>query len=247
MRAPVHLSELRTRTEAREFLRRAFDEQLLASITTRTDPNVETPGDTNARNAFRVLLHPEDQRTFFCSIVRDSRYWPRIKTLIGNPPYSFLLPEDMDLLRAGGICRNRSNLASTTSSVSQSCDFGQTGHFHDAHGRTYRVVANPSSKEQLPWRGLVADSHLVLDVRLKTHSRKSRLEILRGQVASAMAGLAFPRPGDELRLQLADALHDVSSDRNYTSHSPVRIKVVKAVQKSSMSPIARLLVNVLSV
>lgn len=62
-----------------------------------------------------------------------------------------------------------------------------------------------------------------------------------------MAGLAFPRPGDELRLQLADALHDVSSDQNYTSHSPVRIKVVKAVQKSSMSPIARLLVNVLSV
>ena len=247
MRAPTRLSELHTRAEALAFLKAAFKEQLDASITQKTDPNTETPGDTRVRQAFRLLLHPTDQRAFFQSIVRDVRYWPRIKTLVGNPPYTFLLPQDEGLLRAGGICRNRAHLAHADSSVSKASDFG-SGHFYDAHERAYRVIANPSAgSAQLPWRGLVAHTKVLMDVRLKHMSRKAKDNVLRGESASDKAVLMFPRPGDELRLQLVAALQGGASDQDAESDTSLRIRVEQGQQKAKLSPIARLVVTVLSV
>lgn len=244
MRAPARVADVQTRAEAVEFLKRAFAEQLEQSIVRNTPPNTETPGDTRVRQAFRLLLHSSEQRNFFRSIVRDARYWPRLKTLIGNPPYTFLLPQDDGLLRAGGICRNRSHLAPMDSNVSKLADFG-TGHFEDAFGRLYRVIANPSASAQLPWKALVPQTKIVLDVRLKNLSRSSKDAILRGRDTAELMSLAFPRPGDELRLQLVPLLQGTASDAHVESDSSVRIRVDQGHQKARHSPIARLVVTLL--
>jgi len=245
MRVPARLSELHTRAEALTFLRHEFKEQLDASIAQKTDPNAETPGDTHVRQAFRLLLRPSDQRAFFQSLVRDTRYWPRIKTLVGNPPYTFLLPQDEGLLRAGGICRNRAHLTHADSSVSKASDFG-SGHFYDAHERSYRVIANPSAgSAQLPWRGLVPHTKVMMDVRLKHMSRKAKDHILRGESTADKASLVFPRPGDELRLHLAVALQGGASDADVQGDTSVRIRVEHGQQKARLSPIARLVVRIL--
>ena len=135
MRAPVRrLADLQTREEALSYLQDAFRRQLEASIDANAEPNTHIAGDYNARQAFNVLLSPAEQRAFFQQIIADRRYWPRIKSLIGNPPFSFLLPEDEMLLRAGGICRNRTNLTTRESSISKVPDF-TGGHFYDSADR----------------------------------------------------------------------------------------------------------------
>ena len=244
MRAPTRVADVQTRAEALEFLKRAFAEQLQVSIVRKADPNTEVEGDARVRQAFRLLLRPSDQRAFFQSLVRDSRYWPRLRTLIGSPPYSFLLPQDEGLLRAGGICRNRAHLAPVDSNVSKLADFG-TGHFEDAFGRAYRVIANAASSAQLPWKALVPHTKIVLDVRLKHHTRKSKDAILRRRDTAELYSLAFPRPGDELRLQLVPLLQGTASDEHATNDSSVRIRVDQGHQKARLSPIARLVVTVL--
>ena len=150
MRAPQRISDLQTRAEAQLYLKQIFSDQLVAAQEQNAEPNSEILGDRHARQAFRLLLYPSEQRTFFQATIRDVRFWPRVKALFGNPPYTFLLPIDDGLLRAGGICRNRANLAAIDSSVSKATDFG-LGHFVDEYERVYRVIANSASRTELPW------------------------------------------------------------------------------------------------
>ena len=251
MRAPRRLSELQTRADAVQYLKRVFADQLSASIESKAAPNTEISGDRHARQAFRLALYPSEQRAFFQGVVRDVRYWPRIKSLFGNPPYTFLLPQDEGLLRAGGICRNRANLAAIDSSVSKAADFG-LGHFHDNFERVYRVIATPNTKAELPWKALVTHTKLVMDVRLKNFTHQSKQEILRGPVATDKAALMFPRPGEEVRLYLSSILQDESGGSSDDAASAglqtysARVKVESGVQKAKLSPIARLVVTVLS-
>ena len=249
MRAPRRLSDLQTRSEALQFLKRTFSEQLNASLEQKAEPNSEISGDRQARQAFRLLLYPSEQRAFFQGVIRDVRFWPRVKALFGNPPYTFLLPQDDGLLRAGGICRNRANLAAIDSSVSKATDFGM-GHFYDDHERVYRVIANKASRTELPWRGLVAHTKVVVDVRLKHMTHKAKMEILSGPVAAAKAALMFPRPGDEFRLHLSPVLQGYADSSESGAAADLatgmRVKVEGGQQKAKLSPIARLVVTVLS-
>ena len=59
--------------------------------------NVATAGDANARTAFLVLLLPSQQRAHFLRLIKKPRALPRIRSLVGRPPFSFLLPEDEGL------------------------------------------------------------------------------------------------------------------------------------------------------
>ncbi len=258
MRAPTRLSDLHTRTEAVQFLKQACLDQLQESIAQKAPPNEEITGDLRVRQAFRLVLSPSEQRAFFHAIVRDQRYWPRIKSLFGNPPFSFLLPEDEGLLRAGGICRNRAHLAASDSSVSKVADFG-VGHFHDHFERLYRVVANPSSKTAVPWRGITEQTKIIMDVRLKTYTHKAKLDILRGEARTAQVALMFPRPGEKIRLHLSPVLEEAPRQSSSDSidggggsagatgdGTSFLVQVVSGFQKARQSPVARLVVLVLS-
>ncbi len=240
MRAPVRLANLQTRSEALSYLRLVFERQLEASIDTNAEPNKGITGDHGARQAFNALLSPDEQRAFFQQIIADRRYWPRIKSLIGNPPFSFLRPEDEGLLRAGGICRNRAHLSAQDSNISKAADFGD-GHFTDDAERTYRVINHDPKDVSLPWQNLSANKQLVVDVRLKRFAQKTKEAIFRGTHAAIenQAALMFPRPGDTVELQLSKHLEG-SSDNH-----AVTVRVESGRQKVRLSPIARLLVTVL--
>ena len=239
MRKPVvRLSDLQTRAEAFTFLRAAFDKQLEAAIDRNAEPNSVIAGDYNARQAFNALLSPGEQRTFFIQLVSDRRYWPRIKSLIGNPPFSFLMPEDEGLLRAGGICRNRTHLTTITN-ISKAPDFG-LGHFHDGAERTYRVINHDYADTSLPWQNIGVQKQLVMDVRLKRYSHKTKVAIFRGtdtSVAAQQASLMFPRPGEKVTLYLSKHLET-------TGPYSITVHVDSGRQKAKFSPIARLIVTV---
>ena len=89
------------------------------------------------RDAFWALLPPEEQRRFFLRIAGSRRVWPRLKTLIGNPPYSFLRPEDEGVLRASGICRGRARMAHTDPTATGYSEFGK-GHYVDNEIHSHR-------------------------------------------------------------------------------------------------------------
>ena len=235
--APVRLADLQTRAEAFNFLRTVFDKQLEAAIDRNAEPNSVIAGDYNARQAFNVLLSPTEQRTFFRQLVADRRFWPRIRSLIGMPPFSFLLPEDEGLLRAGGICRNRQHLTTITD-ISKAPDFGE-GHFHDDAERTYRVINHDHSDSSLPWQNIGLQKQLVMDVRLKRYSHKTKVAIFRGTetTLATQASLMFPRPGEKVTLYL-------SSNLETAGPYSITVHVDSGRQKAKFSPIARLLVTV---
>ncbi len=241
MRKPVRLADLQTRQEAVSYLRTAFERQLEASIDANTEPNKDVAGDYVARQAFNVLLSPVEQHAFFQQIIADRRYWPRIKSLIGNPPFSFLLPEDEGLLRAGGICKNRANLHTTVSNISKAPDFGD-GHFRDDAERTYRVINHDLKDVSLPWQNIGVQKQLLVDVRLKMYSQKTKVEIFRGTDDSKgnKASLMFPRPGD-------DVVWHLSKDLESAGPYAITVRVISGKQKVRFSPIARLVVTVLKV
>jgi hypothetical protein len=238
MRAPTRLADLQTRAEALNYLRLTFERQLEASIDANTEPNQGIAGDTNARKAFNVLLSPTEQRAFFQQIIADRRYWPRIRSLIGVPPFSFLRPEDEGLLRAGGICRNRAHLSAQDSSISKASDFGD-GHFEDDAGRTYRVINHDPKDPSLPWQNLAGQKSLVVDVCLRRYSQKTKLAIFRGVDAPAgsQAVLMFPRPGEVVVLHLHK---DLQTAGPYS----VFARVGAGFQRARLSRIARLVLKV---
>tara|TARA_Y100000389_G_C17387986_1_gene478196 strand:+ start:500 stop:1228 length:729 start_codon:yes stop_codon:yes gene_type:complete len=240
MRKPVvRLADLQTRAEAFSFLRTAFDKQLEAAIDRNADPNSVIAGDYNARQAFNALLSPGEQRSFFRQIVSDSRYWPRIRALIGSPPFTFLLPEDEGLLRAGGICRNRTNLSAKESSISKVHDF-TGGHFYDDAERIYRVINHDHADSSLPWQNIGVQKQLIVDVRLKMYSQKTKVAIFRGTdtTGAQQASLMFPRPSESVKLYLVKHLET-------TGPYSITVKIDSGKQKARFSPIARLLVTVL--
>jgi hypothetical protein len=240
MRKPVvRLADLQTRAEAFNFLRTAFDKQLEAAIDRNADPNSVIAGDYNARQAFNALLSPGEQRSFFRQIVSDSRYWPRIRALIGSPPFTFLLPEDEGLLRAGGICRNRTNLSAKESSISKVHDF-TGGHFYDDAERIYRVINHDHTDSSLPWQNIGVQKQLIVDVRLKMYSQKTKVAIFRGTdtTGAQQASLMFPRPSESVKLHLVKHLETAGP---YS----ITVKIDSGKQKARFSPIARLLVTVL--
>ena len=241
MRAPVRLADLQTRAEALSYLRSTFERQLEASIDANAEPNKVIAGDYGARQAFNALLSPTEQRAFFQQIIADRRYWPRIKTLIGNPPFSFLLPEDESLLRAGGICKNRAHLSAQTSNISKAPDFGD-GHFHDDAERTYRVINHDLKDMSLPWQNISIRQQLLVDVRLKMYSQKTKVEIFRGtgDAKGNKASLMFPRPGEEVVWHLSKELESAGP-------YAITVRVDSGKQKVRFSPIARLVVTVIKV
>ena len=157
---------LQSSADAREYLMESFRAQLEQSEEQKAPPNTSIEGDASATAAFAVLLLQEQQRAFFLQLVRDRRFWPRLRSLVGAPPYGFLLPEDEGLLNASGIAKHRSHLAPTASTMSNLGDFG-CGHFRDEAQRLYRVVAKRGASDaDLPGEGCSAQ-RVVVDVRLR--------------------------------------------------------------------------------
>lgn len=141
-------------------------------------------------------------------------------------------------MRAGGICRNRTNLSARESSISKVHDF-MGGHFRDDSERIYRVINHDHADSSLPWQNIGVQKQLIVDVRLKMYSQKTKVAIFRGTdtTSAQKASLMFPRPSESVKLYLVEHLQT-------TGPYSITVKVDSGKQKAKFSPIARLLVTV---
>lgn len=236
---PSSFEDVKTIKDAIDFLNDLFVTQVEEAALERAEPNVAIRGDGTAKTAFYTLLPPSEQRVFFLKLIGDKRFWPRLRSLVGSPPYSFLRPEDEGVLRAAGITRNRAHMAHAEVAASNYGDFGK-GHFEDGAGRLYRIISKERPSSDLPYNGLVGGSRVVADVRIQKRTATTKLSILRGEQGSlAIASLAFPRIGDTFNIRKVQTLRHSLEDEE-----PVRVRIEAGRQKAPNSPVARLVLKV---
>ena len=226
-----------------DFLNDAFAAQRERAAAEQAPPNEAIAGDSRVRDAFWALLPPDEQRKFFLRIIGDRHFWPRLRSLVGSPPYSFLRPEDEGVLRAAGICRGRAKMAHVEPTATGYSEFGK-GHYEDAVGRLYRMITKEQpNANDLPWIGLATGVRVVADVRVKKQSTAIKSAIAKGQRgAIAQAALVFPRVGDTLTLRLVPALRASGGDG--AGDDTLRARVDLGRQKAPASPVARLVLSV---
>ena len=197
---------LQSSADAREYLMESFRAQLEQSEEQKAPPNTSIEGDASAKAAFAVLLLQEQQRAFFLQLVRDRRFWPRLRSLVGAPPYGFLLPEDEGLLNASGIASTARTSRPPRPPCPTWATLGAATFATRRSGSTAWWPSAASSDADLPWRGLRPGQRVVVDVRLRP-TRGIRLALAGGGAAAVKREeLVFPRPGDVVHLEVVPQL-----------------------------------------
>ena len=168
-----------------------------ASAGTRLNEAID--GDAAARKLFWGLLYPHQQRDLFLELYRDRRFWPRIKPLVGSPPFSFLRPEEAQMLNAGAIRSDRRNMAhDDANSTSSASEIGE-GHFVDGSGRKIRIVdRSDRTSGVLPFARLGKGVRLVLDLKIPRMANATRLAIAKKRT-SGMDKISFPKVNEVVR------------------------------------------------
>lgn len=218
-----------TAREASAHLREQIHEQVEISRIENAEPNVAIPGDKRVKDEFWTLLEPQEQRALFLHIAGNRHVWPRLRSLVGSPPYSFLRASDEGVLRAGGIRKGRVNMAREST---LSTEFRP--HFDDGTGRKFRVVDREGGhKGMLPFKGLVPGTKVVVDVRIRASNGAKRVQDLRGDNGElAQAASKFPSANDALSLKPVGQIRHI--------HNDYLECVVLRVLKTTATAVARL-------
>ena len=225
-----------TQNDAIDVVESLFDRQLARAQVENPPINTSIGGDAEAMNAFRLLLDLDVQRTVFLQRARDRAFWPRIRSLVGSPPFAFLFPEDDSVLNAAGITVGRVHMApSERGSILSTADIGE-GQFSDTFDRRYRVVAvdgRAGAVTAVGFRALQRGVRCVLDLRLPRMKQKERVSIYKRLKAETAGLIRFPVAGEEVRLTLNEKLTGSGNTERVT----IAVKGVR--QRSSGSPAAR--------
>lgn len=191
---------LRTTGDAYQVCKALFDEQLDRAMESKPLPNQSITGDSSARTAFLLLLNDSQQRRLFLEFASRPVTWPRIKPLIGSPPFHFLMPQDAGVLNAAGFSRGRINMTyDSAGSVANHHQFGP-GQMVDQHTREYRVSSRSIGEaDPLPGAGYFheATKDIVLQVKVKRHGIQKKRELFHSEFKKQ---LFFPQPGEEITL-----------------------------------------------
>jgi hypothetical protein len=243
------LSRVRTIGDAMDAVKELFELQIGRADTENAAPNEGVQGDAAARDAFLTLLPTFDQRILFLQMIRSTRFWPRIRTLVGSPPFSFLHEQDDAVLRPAGITRKRSHMATLDGDISSYASFG-SAQFLDGTTRDFKIVGRSvtdrgmasglsasSRREQiLPYIGLSSGDSVVMEVRLKKRSLQKKIEIAQGRGDVERSAVLFPRAGSTINLTPAKRLRTVIGDIN--------LRVGSVQPRASDSNVARLICRV---
>lgn len=211
-----------TLREASASLREQINEQVEISRLEKAEPNVAIRGDSRVKAEFWTLLDPQEQRSLFLSIAGNRHVWPRLRSLVGSPPYSFLRASDEGVLRAGGITKGRVHMAHASSVATGYAEFRP--HFLDGVGRQFRIVDREGGhRGLLPFKGLSAGTKVVVDVRIK------RIVDFRGDVGEIRkAASIFPSSNDALTLVPVSQIRHVHDE--HLSCVVVRILKTRVVR-----------------
>lgn len=182
--------------DALEHIATLIDRQLSAAVRERPQPNAPLSGDKEVHDAFWMLLTLGAQRAVFLYRAKNRHFWPRIRSLIGAPPFGFLQPEDEGVLNAAGIHAGRTHMVAQASTLS-SAEIGG-GHFADDVRRVYKVVADDQiESNDIPVRRAIAARRVVFDTRVANVPTSERSAIAKGATRRA---IFFPRVGEVLNL-----------------------------------------------
>lgn len=202
--------------------------------------NQPVDGDAAARKLFWTLLYPHQQRTIFLEFHRDRRFWPRIKPLVGSPPFSFLRPGETQLLNAGAIRAHRTNMAHDEHNATSSASEIGDGHFVDASGRKIRIVERGDRAEGVaPYERLTPGIKLVCDMKIPRMANSSRLAIAKTRPSKqsvAMGKLCFPKLNGIVRFTPTSA---VEAEAHQSGPYGIDLQIKGIVQRGSQSPVCR--------
>lgn len=196
---------LQTQAEAIELVESLFHRQIQRAADENATPNSKIQGDAEAKQAFFLLLSPEVQRGVLLGMIRNRRFWPRVRALVGSPPFAFLRPNDNSVLNAAGIARGRVNMT-TENTIKPSSQIGD-GQLFDSANRRFSIVSDDNKNSTAtPTLRLRTASRAVLDCRLPKKKTTTKIKIVKSQEQAQIETLLFPRPGQSLRLQPHPAL-----------------------------------------
>jgi hypothetical protein len=239
------LRVMRTASDAYEACIAAFRAQVDKAAEQSAPANVAIPGDSGARNIFLLLLTDSQQRDLFLEFASTQANWPRIKSLVGAPPYSFLNPSDASVLNASGFARGRINMTyDKVGSIANQHQFGP-GQMEDGHTRQYRI----SSRDRNPYAPVpgidyFSDSlsgDLVLLVRVKRHTKVKMQEMVRSTIRRKE--LMFPQVGEVLTLTESARLLSLRGIRPAAAARTARVKVKALWPRSQGATTAAVLVG----
>jgi len=230
-----------TTQAAIDLVQELISRQLTLASSEKPQPNQSMKGDVDAREAFWLLLDGDTGRRVFLGRCAATDFWPRIRTLIGSPPFSFLRPEDDTVLQAAGITASRVHMAPadafTTSSANE---IGWGGHFSDFGGRDYRLVTDGirHDPEIAPlFVRATTGKRVVLDTKLPRIKTREKIGIIKASknTPTLISSLVFPRRGEKIKLSMNKKLGQMETT--------IEIKSIQ--QRSKNSPVARIVALVL--
>jgi hypothetical protein len=216
---------LRTAGDAFLVCKALFEEQVERAGAERPHPNQPITGDSSARSAFLLLLTDSQQRELFIEFSSKPSAWPRIKPLVGAPPYHFLMPQDAGVLNAGGFARNRINM--TYDHVGKIANLNQfgPGQLVDEHTREYRVAPRTlQESDPLPGADYFnrATKDLVLQVKVKRQGIAKKRELFHSEFKKQ---LLFPQPGEAITLSETQRMLTATGLR-VPSRTTLRVKAL---------------------
>jgi len=203
--------------------------QLSRAAAERVGPNQPLSGDRDLRRAFWLLLGPQTQRTIFLRMCKRRDFWPRIRSCVGSPPFSFLMPMDNHVLNPGGITAGRTNMASENR-ISNSIEIGK-GQFVDLQKRHYKWITDDNTQStQIPVIRVRRAKRIVLDVCVPKMGLEHRRDLMK---RSREKVVHYPKPGDTLQLTTNSAL----------GGGGLRLTVRTVESRGARSPVARIYCN----
>ena len=220
-------------SDAIEVVEDLFSRQLERAAGENSQINTPVAGDAEARAAFWLLLNLETQRSIFLNRCKNQKFWPRIRTLIGSPPFSFLNPTDDFVLNAGGITFKRIHMAPAEQGAILSAGEISDGHFVDEFGRVYKIVALEGQKTSSLslYRNLQRGKRLIIDMRLPRLTIVDRVGIYKS--TNNKSAIHFPKSGETVKLTINSKLFS-------SADSSEVLIVVKSIQpRGYKSPVCR--------
>lgn len=195
--------------------------------------NTAIEGDGEARAAFWLLLDRDVQRDMFLKQCKSRHFWPRIRTLVGSPPFSFLNPEDDAVLNASGITAKRAHMAPLERAPILSSGEIADGHFVDHFDRKYKIVAVDGGRGAPVFRTIRPGRRIVIDLKLPRLAQAERARIHTSARADTRNSIRFPLPGDRVRLSINEKLLAPTETNEF-------VILVKSVQpRARKSPVCR--------
>ena len=190
---------VRTRTEAEAVVCDLLERQIAAAVRDKSPPNTATIGDVEAREAFWLLLDGRQKAAVFKRFVRRRQFWPRVRTCVGAPPFSFLDAADADLLNAGGVARGRVNMGTDSAGVTPANEIARGAHFVDGSKRVYTIVASDAKADSSAvFRLAKPGRRLVLDTKMtfKGSKRREQNQLLPAKIGERLQLIQNKKLGD---------------------------------------------------